>query len=105
VTGNASVNGTITTKVVKVTPNGWSDYVFDSAYKLTALAEIERYVKANKHLPDVVSADQVQQKGVDLGENQAVLLRKIEELTLYVIQQEKEIQQLKKMIRTSKHRK
>jgi len=105
VTGNASVNGTITTKVVKVTPNGWSDYVFDSAYKLTALAEIERYVKANKHLPDVVSADQVQQKGVDLGENQAVLLRKIEELTLYVIQQEKEIQQLKKTIRSSKHRK
>jgi hypothetical protein len=105
VNGNASVNGTITTKVVKVTPNGWSDYVFDSAYKLPSLAEIELYVKANKHLPDVVSAAQVQQKGVDLGENQAAQLKKIEELTLYMIELNKKVEtltkenrQLKKMI-------
>jgi len=61
----------------------------------TALAEIERYIKANKHLPDVVSAAQVQQKGLDLAENQAVLLKKIEELTLYVIRQDKQLQELK----------
>lgn len=90
-----AVNGTITAQVVKVTPNGWSDYVFDSTYKLPALAEIERYIKANKHLPDVVSAAQVQQKGLDLAENQAVLLKKIEELTLYVIRQDKQLQELK----------
>jgi len=105
VVGNASVNGTITTKVVKVTPNGWSDYVFDSTYHLPALSEVSQYVRAHRHLPDIVSAAQVEQNGLDLGESQAAQLKKIEELTLYMIdlnrkveELAKENKQLKKMI-------
>lgn len=93
-----SVNGNIRTKKVIVTRTNWSDYVFDEAYKLKPLAEVAQFIKQNKHLPEIPSAKEVIEKGVDLGDNQALLLRKIEELTLYVIQQQKEINELKRQI-------
>jgi hypothetical protein len=83
-----AVNGTVTAQIVKVTPTGWSDYVFDSTYKLPMLQDVKQYIARNRHLEDMVSAAEVKQDGLDLGGNQAALLKKIEELTLYMIQQD-----------------
>ncbi|OQP63187.1 hypothetical protein A3860_25185 [Niastella vici] len=89
------VNGTITAKKVKVTESGWPDYVFDKNYELPNLQQVEQYITRYHHLPGVESEEEVTKNGVDLGHNQANLLKKIEELTLYVIQQNKELAQLK----------
>jgi len=84
----------IRTRKVKVDLDAWADYVFDANYKLPSLTDVENYIQQNKHLPDVPSAIDVEKNGVDLGENQKVLLQKIEELTLYVIDQNKKIETL-----------
>jgi hypothetical protein len=89
-----SVNGNIRSKKIIVTQTGWADYVFDSSYQLAPLHQVEKYIQQNKHLPDVPSAAEVRKDGVDLGDNQAVLLKKIEELTLYIIEQNKELKSL-----------
>ncbi len=73
----------------------WPDYVFKDDYKLKSLEELEQFIAENNHLPDVPSADQVSKEGLNVGDNQAVLLKKIEELTLYVIELKKEINELK----------
>lgn len=78
---------------VKLITN-WADFVFDDNYRLPTLTEVEKYISANKHLPDVPSAAEVQKEGLNLGDNQAVLLRKIEELTLYVIELNKKVEKL-----------
>jgi hypothetical protein len=85
-----AVNGAgIFTKVrVKLFSN-WPDYVFEDTYTLPALTEVEKYLKQNKHLPDIASEAEVKKDGIDLGSNQAALLQKIEELTLYIIEQDK----------------
>ncbi len=77
-------------------PANWSDFVFKKDYKLMPLNKVESYIKANKHLPDVPSAQEVSDNGIDVASMDAKLLQKIEELTLYVIQQQKEIENLKK---------
>ncbi|MBO9201452.1 MULTISPECIES: V-type ATP synthase subunit E family protein [Niastella] len=80
----------IRTRKVKVDAvNPWPDYVFHSNYPLRPLSEVEQYVKQYGHLPEVPSAEEVNKEGIDLGNNQAALLKKIEELTLYVIEQNK----------------
>ena len=91
-----AVNGTIISKKVKVTMTGWPDYVFDSSYMLSPLSQLERFIKINRHLPDVPPATEVAKEGIDLGNNQAVLLKKIEELTLYIIGQNKKIEKMEK---------
>jgi len=91
-----AVDGTITAKEVVVTLDGWSDFVFENDYTLMPLNEVERQIKENKHLPDIPSADEVAADGVSVGEMQAKLLQKVEELTLYVIELNKENEQLKK---------
>ncbi|WP_461075028.1 hypothetical protein [Spirosoma flavus] len=68
----------------------WSDKVFDDTYQLKRLSEVEQYIKTNKHLPGVPSAKEVVEKGIDVAKMDAKLLEKIEELTLYSIQLEKE---------------
>lgn len=107
VTGNVGI-GTTDTKGYKLAVNGdaiftkakvkqyanWPDYVFHSTYRLRPLSELEKYVQQYKHLPDVPSAAEVEKNGLDLGDNQAVLLKKIEELTLYIIEQNKKIKEL-----------
>jgi hypothetical protein len=100
-----AVNGTITTKKVKLTPNGWSDYVFDKSYQLPSLQEVEKFITKNKHLPGIPSEAEVMKNGIEVGDTQSQLLKKIEELTLYAIQQQKEINALKEMItkQTAKH--
>jgi hypothetical protein len=89
-----SVNGNIAAKQVRVTQSGWPDYVFEKNYTLRSLDSVEAFVSTHKHLPDVKSAAKIETDGLDLGENQAALLRKVEELTLYVIELSKTVKQL-----------
>ncbi len=84
-----SVNGKIRAKEVKVEATGWPDYVFAPSYKLMPLQEVEKFVQVNNHLPGVPPAKQVEKEGLELASNQMMLLKKIEELTLYIIEQEK----------------
>ncbi|MDI9363581.1 MAG: hypothetical protein QM541_01425 [Flavobacterium sp.] len=94
-----AVEGTIGARKVKVTlENNWADYVFAPSYKLRPLQDLETYIKQHQHLPDVPSASEVAANGIDLGDNQAVLLKKIEELTLYVIEQQKQMKLMSKRI-------
>lgn len=99
-----AVNGTIVSKKIKVTPQQlttWPDYVFDSSYQLPKLDAVEAFIQKNKHLPDVPSATEVRASGIDLGDNQTILLKKIEELTLYIIQSEKRMNESEKQLRES----
>ncbi|MDN5215683.1 hypothetical protein QQ020_26635 [Fulvivirgaceae bacterium BMA12] len=88
-----AVNGKIRAKEVKI-ETGWSDFVFEDDYELPTLAEVESFIKANKHLPEIPSAKEVAENGVNVGEMESKLLQKIEELTLYIIEQEKRIKKL-----------
>jgi hypothetical protein len=80
---------------VKLVSN-WADYVFDKDYRLPSLPEIEEYIKKFKHLPGIPSVREVNEKGIDIGDQQALLLQKIEELTLHLIRINKEMESLKK---------
>jgi putative hemolysin len=95
VEGNMSANGFITTKKITVTQLGWSDYVFKKEYKLRSLESLEAFINQNKHLPEVPTAKEVKAKGISVGDNQALLLKKIEELTLYVIDLQKQLNTFK----------
>jgi hypothetical protein len=88
-----SVNGRIRAKEIKVY-TAWADFVFDKKYDLMSLKDVEAYINANSHLPELPSAREVEKEGVSLGEMQAKLLQKIEELTLHLIQQNKKIEKL-----------
>lgn len=90
-----AVNGGILAKSVRINTNAsyWPDYVFSSDYKLMSLEELENYIIENKHLPGIISAAEVEAQGdVNLGEMNAKLLEKIEELTLYIIDMQKQIE-------------
>ncbi|OEK01978.1 hypothetical protein BFP97_10810 [Roseivirga sp. 4D4] len=97
ISGDAIVNGDVEAMKVKVSvnPGNWPDYVFASSYELRALSEVEDFVKKNGHLPEVPSAEKVEKEGLDLGNMDATLLKKVEELTLYMIDMKKEIEVLK----------
>ena len=95
-TQKLEVNGTIRCQEVLVEATPWPDYVFAKDYKLKGLHEVEAYIKANNHLPDMPAANDVEQNGVKLSELNTKLLQKVEELTLYLIEQNKQIEDLKK---------
>jgi hypothetical protein len=84
-----AVNGNVYAKKLKITQTGWPDYVFDSSYHLRPLQEVESFIQQHQHLPEVPSAAEVTRNGVDVGDQQSVLLKKLEELTLYIIEQNK----------------
>lgn len=88
-TEKLSVNGTVKATKIKVSQSGWPDYVFKPDYVLHPLSEVSRFIKQNGHLPDIPSTKDVEENGVDLGDNQTLLLKKIEEMTLYMIDLEK----------------
>lgn len=91
-----AVDGTIIAEGLTIqNSNSWPDYVFEEDYKLRSLEEVEDFVKTNKHLPDVPSAKEVED-GYAVGDMQKTLLRKVEELTIYVIDQNKELDELRK---------
>lgn len=82
-----SVDGKMAAKEVMVTLSGWPDYVFQQDYRLRPLDELDRYIRHNGHLPGIPKANEVEANGVELGEMNKKLLEKIEELTLYIIDQ------------------
>jgi len=96
VKGDAGIEGRLECRAVKVTMVNLADYVFHEDYNLKSIEEVEGYIESNGHLPNVPSAGYVAENGMDLGEMQNILLEKIEELTLYIIDQQKEIDGLKK---------
>ncbi|WP_299187056.1 hypothetical protein [uncultured Aquimarina sp.] len=95
-----AVNGNIHTKEVKVDLIGWADYVFKKDYNLPTLQQVEDHINTKGHLINIPSAAEVAENGIQLGEMNAKLLEKIEELTLYTIAQEKKLkEQQKKLIK------
>ncbi|WP_293918009.1 MULTISPECIES: hypothetical protein [unclassified Sphingobacterium] len=94
-TEKLEVNGNIRAKEIKVETNNWPDYVFEEDYKLKSLTEVETFIKANKHLPDIPSAKKIEEDGLSVGEMNKLMMKKIEELTLHLIEKEKEIRDLK----------
>ena len=101
--GNTSTNyklnvvGSVRANQVTVNTTG-ADFVFDTAYHLPSLRQVESYILANHHLPDIASAKQMQDEGVNLGETQTLLLKKVEELTLYIIDQNKKMAELQAQV-------
>ncbi|MEP7318566.1 MAG: hypothetical protein ABI921_07485 [Panacibacter sp.] len=89
-----SVNGTIQSKEVRV-ETGWADYVFEKDYKLRTLDNVAEYIEQNKHLPGIPSAKEIQKNGLAVGEVQTKMMEKIEELTLYIIDLQKQIDVVK----------
>ena len=87
-----SVNGKIRAHEIKVETANWPDYVFKEKYSIPSLTAIENYIKVNKHLPEMPSAAEVEKNGINLGQNNALLLKKIEELTIILIDKDKQLQ-------------
>lgn len=98
-----AVKGTIFARKLTVTQTLWADYVFDENYRLRSLSSVEAFINRYHHLPEVPSATDVNQHGVNVGDSQALLLKKVEELTLYVIQLNKRIDKLEKRKMHVKH--
>jgi hypothetical protein len=90
-----AVNGVIAGRKVKVTQETWADYVFKPEYDLVPLQEVESFIKKNGHLPEIPTEQEVLANGIDVGEMNVKLLKKIEELTLYLIEMKKELNELK----------
>ena len=86
-----TVNGTVKAREIRVDGQGAPDYVFDETYHKLSLAEVEKYIRLNKHLPEVPSAKELERDGMAVGEMNKLLLKKVEELTLHLIEKEKEL--------------
>ena len=93
-----AVNGKVTAKELELSVTGWPDFVFDSNYKLMSVEETERFIEKHKHLPGVPSAIEVEANGLNVGEMSKIMMKKIEELTLYVISLKKENEELRKRL-------
>src|SRR5690606_4364991 len=91
------VNGKIRADEITVNTTG-ADFVFDPSYELLPISEVEMYIKKHKHLHDIPSASEMRRNGVGLGEISTKLLQKIEELMLYTIEQQKQINRLEREI-------
>ncbi len=92
IAGKLDVKGSIRTSEIEVlSTSSWPDYVFADDYALPTLESVESHIKSNKHLPGVPSEAEVMEEGINLGEMDAVLLQKVEELTLYLIEQNKQL--------------
>ena len=93
------VNGTIKAKEIKVELDPeWPDFVFKKGYKLPTLGEVKKHIEERGTLPGIPSESDVKSNGINLGEVNALLLQKVEELTLYVIKQQEEIDELKEQL-------
>lgn len=93
-----SPNGKLMVKEVEVLADLWPDYVFKKGYTLPKLEEVEQFINAKKHLPDMPSEKEIKTNGLNLGDMDALLLKKIEELTLYTIEQQKQLKAQKQII-------
>jgi len=92
-TSKLFVEGGITTEAVhvKLQASGWSDFVFADDYKISSISELDQFIKSHKHLPEIPTSSDVEANGIELGKMNALLLQKIEELTLYIIDQQRQI--------------
>ena len=99
-----AVEGKIRTREVRVDQDTWPDYVFKEEYHLPSLEEIQKHIKEKGHLINIPSAKEVAENGVELGEMNKLLLEKIEELTLYILKQEKKQKLLKQILETQEQR-
>lgn len=96
---NLYVKGKIwTTEITVDLTNPYADYVFSEDYRLSSISDVEKFIEENHHLPDVPSEAEVNESGINLGEMDVILLRKIEELTLYVIEQNKKLEEQESLI-------
>ena len=100
----AVVGKMISEEVVVKLQASWPDYVFEKSYQLLALKDVKAFIEQNKHLPEMPSAEEVQKNGVQLGEMNSLLLKKVEEMTLYLIEQQKQIEILKSEIAVIKNK-
>jgi hypothetical protein len=98
VDGTGTFNGKVKCTEIEVLVAAWPDFVFESNYNLLPLSEVENFINVNKHLPGVPSQEAVLANGANLGEMNATLLQKVEELTLYMIQLQKDNDALKTRI-------
>jgi len=92
------VKGTIHSQEVKVDISDWSDFVFKKGYNLPTLEQVERHIVEKGYLENIPNEEEVLKNGINLGEMNARLLQKIEELTLYIIEQNKQIINLNKRL-------
>lgn len=99
ITHKLTVNGTVKAREVLVTNSGWADYVLDDNYSLKSLSEVEAYINQNKHLPNIPSASEVEKNGISVGDMQRMQMEKIEELTLYVIDLQKQVDELRSLVK------
>lgn len=97
-TSKLSVVGNVRAYEV-VVENNWADYVFDEAYNLPLLSEVEKFIQLNKHLPNIPSAKEIKEKGLSVGDTQKRMMEKIEELTLYMIEANKKIEALEQLLK------
>lgn len=97
-TSKLTVAGNISSREVKVTVDAGADFVFEKDYNLKSLDSVEKYIKENKHLPEIASAQEMQKEGINLSEMNIKLLQKIEELTLYMIEMKKENAEMRKRL-------
>ena len=96
-TAKLSVNGNLwATEIQVAATNPWPDYVFEPSYEKLSLTDLESFIKTNKHLPEIPIAKTIEKDGINLGDMNAKLLKKIEELTLYIIELKHEVDDLKK---------
>ena len=93
-------NGLLRMRHAKVDQDSWADYVFEEDYQLMDLKEVEAFVTTNKHLPEVPSEAEITAEGVNIAEMNVLLIKKIEELTLYTIQQQKDIEALRQEVKS-----
>ncbi|MBW4888467.1 hypothetical protein KXQ82_02020 [Mucilaginibacter sp. HMF5004] len=101
ITFRIAADGITYAKKVKVEATSWPDYVFHPKYTLKPLSEVKTYIDQNHHLPDMPSAEKVEKDGLDLGEMNKTLVKKVEELTLYLIEQNKRIEKLEEKLRST----
>lgn len=99
-----SVNGNIRAHEIKVETASWPDYVFQPDYALPTLSEVKAFINENGHLPDVPSASEVEREGVALGQMDGILLKKVEELTLYVIKLQEDNERLRELQQRTERR-
>ncbi|MNU69211.1 hypothetical protein D3C71_585940 [compost metagenome] len=83
--------GLLYAREIKVNLNSWADYVFDAAYPLMPLSELKQYISQNKHLPNVPGANEMQEKGLNVAQSSIMLMEKVEELTLYLIEVKEQV--------------
>ncbi|HMI77987.1 MAG TPA: hypothetical protein VK484_04300, partial [Ferruginibacter sp.] len=98
-----SVHGKVmATDYTALSINNWPDYVFDNKYKLMPLTDVKNYINKHKHLPNIPAAAEIEKNGIQLGDMSKRLMEKVEELTLYILQLQDQVDELKKQIPSKK---